>query len=371
MREVVDFGRRASLLGALCLVALAGCAATPSPASAHATEPATERATERDVEVVLLVSVDGLRSDALLAVPGSLPAFDRLRQGAHTLNARTDPDVTVTLPNHTGILTGRFRDGADGHGWRANGEVEPHEDLHANAGAYLASAFDVAHDHGARTVLLAGKTKFALYAQSYDAQRGAPDRLPPDHGRAKIDRTAIEPDPARLTDLVLDELARARGPLLLVAHYAAPDLVAHKSGWDVGAGSPYLRAVADVDAALGRVLDAVERDPGLAPRTALIVTTDHGGGAPWKSHTQAHMWINAVIPFLVWTRDATPADLYALNPSARRDPGLTLPARDARPQPVRNLDAGNLALDLLGFPPIPGSRANAAQDLRALNEDAR
>jgi hypothetical protein len=344
-------------------------ATTPVGVSASASAPTP--APDRDLDVVVLISVDGLRSDAVLAVPGTLPAFERLRRGAHTLNARTDPDATITLPNHTGMLTGRFRDGEGGHRWSANGEVEPHENLHDHAGTYVASAFDVAHDRGVRTVLFTGKPKFALYRQSYDADRGAPDAVPPDDGRGKIDRFALDVDPNGLADLVLDELGRAGTKLFVFAHFATSDLTAHEHGWDVTKNSHYLRAVGAVDTALGRILDAIERDPGLAARAAVILTTDHGGGAPFKSHTSTHMWVNAVIPFCVWTPGASAADLYAVNAGRRHDPGLALPGRDDPRQPVRNLEAGNVALDLLGLPPIPGSRANAAHDLRVLAEPAR
>ncbi|MCW5774823.1 MAG: sulfatase-like hydrolase/transferase [Phycisphaeraceae bacterium] len=130
-------------------------------------------------------------------------------------------------------------------------------------------------------------------------------------------------------------------------------------------GSPYLRSVRETDAQIARLLDAARTLEGLAGRTAIILTTDHGGGAPFKSHLRAHMWINYVIPFFVWTGDDAPhADLYELNAGTRRDPGLARPDADADPQPVRNADAANLALSLLGLPPVPGSVFGADHTLR-------
>lgn len=327
---------------------------------------------ERDFDTVLLISVDGLRSDALIAVPNSLPAFDRLRSGRSTLNARTDPDRTITLPNHTSMLTGRFVEGDAGHRWIRNDDVLDGATIHGVHGAYVVSAFDVAHDRGAWTGIFAGKPKFHLYDDSYDGERGALDVHPPDDGRDKIDAYFMDPNPTRLTDALIPELTRADAAKkrFVLVHYAIPDLTGHAKGWDVGRGSPYLKAVGDVDAALGRVLDAIEQDERLREHTAIVLTSDHGGGAPYRHHDQAHMWVDYVIPFLVWTHgeaNRAPEDLYAANTATRADPGIGRPRpSDGTLPPVRNGDAGNLCLDLLGFPPIPGSTVNAAQDLRAV-----
>ncbi len=366
----------ARLSAAVLLGTCAACGHDPLAAgpAVAAAPPASARASEPDFETVLLVSVDGLRSDALIAVPGTLPGFGRLRQGASTLNARTDPDRTITLPNHTGMVTGRLVEGPDGHHWIRNDEVQDGETIHGNAKAYVASVFDVAHDRGAWTGIFCGKPKFHLYDDSYDATRGAEDAIAPDDGRDKIDRFFVDPVPSKLADALIAELARAdaRAKRFFFVHFAITDLTAHAKGWDLTPGSPYMKALAEVDVALGRILDGVEAGERLRGRTAIVLTADHGGGAPYKSHDQAHMWVDYVIPFLVWTGGGAPADLYATNAATRREPGLGRPRPgDGALAPVRNADAGNLCLDLLGMPAIPGSTVNAAQDLRAVVAPAR
>lgn len=334
-----------------------------APVSGRAADAATPVAATT-FDRALLVSVDGLRSDALIAgPPEDLPGFARLLRGASTLNARTDFDFTVTLPNHTGMLTGRPVLGQDGHGWTANDDAAPGETLHKQKGAYVAGVFDVAHDRGFRTALFAGKTKFALYDASWDAEDGAADAEGADDGRDKLDLYAFCDKSEAVADAVLRALSE-HPRTLVFAHFAVPDLAAHARGWDVTRGSPYLKAVAAVDREIGRILDAIEASESLRGRTAIVLTADHGGGAPLRSHDQPHMWVDYVIPFVVWTGGGEPLDLYAINSGTRRDPGLGRPPTRAEGlPPIRNADAGNLALALLGLPPVPGSTINAKQDL--------
>lgn len=315
-------------------------------------------------DFVFVISVDGLRSDAIPAGgPRNLPALHRLLRGSSTLNARTDPDYTTTLPNHTSMITGRPTAGPHGHGWTLNADPPPGETLHTRAGFVVESMFDVAHRHGVRTGLFFTKTKFSLWISSFNTGREPRDMA--------IFRAAMHEGMQAATDDALAALAEWEGGLVFL-HYAEPDLTGHEHGWDLSPESPFMEAVGAIDVELGRLLDAIESRGDRRGRCAVILTTDHGGGYPFKSHVAPHMWVNYIIPFLVWTGDGGEAfDLYALNADVRRDPSLTQPpeaeegeeaARQA--QPIRNGDAANLALQLLGLPPVPGSTINATQELR-------
>ena len=142
---------------------------------------------------VLVISVDGLRSDCLEAPSIELlPNFARLLAGPHTLDARTDSQVTVTLPNQVSTITGRPVFGPYGHNWTHNSDppdIQRGGTLHINKGAYITSMFDVAHDAGVMTTCHVSKAKFWLLQQSYGWSTGAPDTTGEDNGLAKIDVT--------------------------------------------------------------------------------------------------------------------------------------------------------------------------------------
>lgn len=349
-------------VAALAVAASAQVAQRTSPAAPTVTAPRTAPVFDHTI----LVSVDGLRSDALMVAPDECPNFARLRRGVSTLNARTDPDSTVTLPNHAAMLTGRFMLGERGHGWLINEDTPSDQNLHTNRGSYVAGVFDVVHDRGLRTLLVAGKSKFSVYDVSWSADTGAPDTVGTDEGQDKIDEYVLVSKTEDVADAVIAHLHAVTTKSFVFAHYAITDLTAHERGWDVTPGSAYMQAVARVDRELGRMLDAIAASASLRGKTAVVLTADHGGGAPFRSHDQPHMWVDYIIPFFVWTGDGGAAkDLYALSASTRTDPSIGRPLRDDRGlPPIRNGDAANLVLDLLGLPPVPGSQINAAQDLR-------
>lgn len=317
----------------------------------------------QEIRHVIHISVDGLRADAVAAWPAeSLPNFRRLRiQGAGTDNARCDFDISVTLPNHTTQLTSRPILGAPGHNWTYNKDPQPGETLASNKGAYIAGVFDVAHDHGRRTAAYVSKTKFSLFATSWDATHGAPDRTGEDNGRNKIDLFLYDPDTAALVArLVADQ--RAQPAAYVFLHLADLDAIGHDKGWEIAPGRPYADTLPRIDQELGLIFRLVDETPEFAGCTVIILTADHGGAG--TNHGDATLPADYTIPFYVWGPGIPAgADLYALNPATRRDPGTGRPDYTAAPQPIRNGETANLALQLLGLGSIPGSSIDAAQDL--------
>ena len=321
---------------------------------------------------VVVVSVDGLRSDCLEAPSISLlPNFARLLNGPHTLDARTDAQVTITLPNHVSMITGRPVFGPYGHNWTINTDppdIAHGGTLHINKGAYIASMFDVAHDHGVATACFASKSKFWAFQQSYGWSAGAPDTTGADNGPSKLDGFHYIEQNGALGAAVADHLRGATRRTLDFVHFASPDSAGHGYDWIVKPDSKYFAAVKEVDAALGAILAAITDDADLRGRTAIVLTADHGGGVPRKTHTDMTCPLNFRIPFIVWRGDGVAAtDLLALNPNRLRPGREEIGERDATLQPIRNGDAANAALGLLALPSIPGSFYGASEPLKLVD----
>lgn len=316
------------------------------------------------VDHVVHISVDGLGGvwlRDLLESNAPMPAFRKLQtEGSWTLDARTDYTHTITLPNHTSMLTGRpvlapaGKDATIPHAWVENGDPPPGATLHSNQQAldYVHSVFDVAHDHGLTTTLLATKTKFSLFDVSYDGIHGAIDANPAggDNGRDKIDVFRVYESSSALVDEYLaQETWRRSGYSFL--HFAEPDYAGHQFGWG---SARWNLVVQEMDALISRVLQAINNDTQLRDRTVVLVTADHGGSG--RGHGEPDVDTNYEIPFFAWGPGFAPkADLYAFAPERTRNPLDARPDYNASPQPIRNGDSGNLALYALGLPSIPGS----------------
>jgi hypothetical protein len=337
-----------ALVATLTTLTASSCAAATDPTSDPASRgPAAEARldTPGPVDSILAISIDGLNPDALrkLRRKGTPSIHAFARAGASTLNARTEYELTVTLPNHTGMVTGRRVDARfGGHGVTWNDDRRRPATVQAAAHEPVASVFSEVSGAGGATALFASKTKFSLWKRSWPEG---------------IDRTTIIEDNDRLVTRLEGDLARNDRAFRFL-HLSLPDAVGHDRGF---MSRPYLRAVRHVDRLVGRAVAAVESDPELAAHTAIVLTSDHGGRG--ASHADPTRYANYRVVFMVRGPGVdTGADLYALNPELR-DPRRGRPSYDRARQPVRNGMLANLSLDLLGLDAVPGSEHDLAQTL--------
>lgn len=276
---------------------------------------------------VLAISVDGLNPDALSvdATPHIWSLFER---GAGTLNARTEVEATLTLPNHVGMVTGRpvlSRDGGHGVTWNT-------ERPGATVPTAPESIFTWVAQHGGTAVTLSGKPKFEIFAQTWGAD---------------VAPVTIDTDLTSLGEAAVDVL-REEQPTFTFVHLAEPDQTGHREGW---LGPAYRAALGRADAVVGELLDTVRSSRALRRSVVVVLTADHGGVG--EGHHDPGVRAHYTIPFVIAGRGIAQGDLYDLSPGLV-DPGASRPGYDGV-QPVRNCAVANVATDLLGLPPVPGS----------------
>jgi arylsulfatase A-like enzyme len=229
---------------------------------------------------VLVVSIDGLRPDAIDTF--DTPTLRRLAaEGSYTYAASTITP-SKTLPSHTSMLTGL---GPEGHGVLWNNVATAKTDLIDKR-----TVFGLARAHGYQTAAFYSKAKFQPLQQpgTLDYSQ-APGGW---FGRWNAARTVGD---------VETYLAKA-SPNLLFVHLGDVDRAGHSSGW---MSADYGRAVEVVDAALGRLLTTVDRAFGASQYT-VIVTADHGGHG--HDHGSAAPE-DVTIPWVAWGRAVKPGHL--------------------------------------------------------------
>jgi arylsulfatase A-like enzyme len=264
----------------LLLVLLAGCSPPAPPRVNLATIQRTApplKPLPGAVAHVILISIDGLRIDALSAAPAT-QLTELIRSGmcaeAETIR------LSETLPAHTSMFTGldSVRHGITWNDSRPGTLAHP-------------TIFSVAAGAGHSVALFFAKEKFHLFdgagtnhwvcGPPAAAQPGAPaGTRPPEDG-----------------DLV-DEFDRA-WPVhrfqLTFLHLGGTDAAGHRYGW---MGREYLDAVRRADDAVRRVIETV-RSAGKEGATAIIVTSDHGGSGHGHYHAGKHnLQENLLIPWV-------------------------------------------------------------------------
>ena len=287
---------------------------------------------------VLAISLDGFNVRVLKKLGrAGAPHLHRLfRTGASTKNARTQVEMTVTLPNHTSQITGRRIDVRErGHGVTWNADLAGHT-IQSHGAGDIESIFTHVHDAGRTTALFSTEPKFSLFRRSWPAS---------------VDRSTIVQDGDRaVTRAARRDLLRHHRAFTFL-HLGAMDEAGHARGWLTSRA--YQRAARLVDAQLGTLLKAIREHERLQD-VVIVLTADHGGPAGADTHDDATMYANYRIPFVIWRPGIVDrGDLYAMNPTYD-EPGRAQPGF-ADPQPIRNGDLANLSADLLGLGPVPGS----------------
>ena len=244
---------------------------------------------------VLILSIDGLRPDAIYAAP--MPNLIALMQNsAYTLNAQTI-FPSVTLVSHSSMLVGVC---PSKHG------VDWNDYIPSNGYAIGTDLFDLAHEAGLQTVMHVGKEKLQQITE--------PSSL--DIFTYVNDRDLV------VTQRLLDDFPEDFG--VLFVHFPLVDGMGHAYGWM----SPQQFSVAfRADEALGNLLAELDTR-GIRDETLIIVTADHGG------HDTTHgssMPVDMTIPWItsgpgvqpkalttqVYTMDTAATAAYML--------GLTIP----------------------------------------------
>lgn len=233
---------------AAAILALAGACQSPSRPPAAAPAPRADH--------VLIVSIDGLRPDAI--DKAQAPTLQGLiRTGAYCPKAQTvRPPVTLT--SHTAMLTGLDapRHGVDWNDYRPGHIRHP-------------TVFTEAKKAGRSTAMLFGKNKFHYLAD--------PSVIDFVYGEPPQKKGGIDSSGAGLAKVFATEWLEKRFALTFV-HIREPDLAGHGHGW---MGPEYLDAVAVADRAVGSLVETL-RQAGRLDQTAIIVTADHGGSG--KNH---------------------------------------------------------------------------------------
>jgi len=237
----------------------------PTALSASTVEPAQPGmpVPPSSVRRVLIISLDGLRPDAISLAP--MPNLLALMQtSAYSLTAKTI-FPSATLPAHASMLTGLCP---------AKHGVDWNDYLPEKGFARGTGLFTLAHAAGLQTVMFVGKEKLK--------QVSLPETI--DIFRYINDRDVV------IAQRITEEFPPDFG--LMFVHFATPDAMGHAYGWMT---PQYLSVVRRADEAIATLLKDLD-DHGLRQETLIIITADHGG------HDQAHgsrMLEDMTIPWIV------------------------------------------------------------------------
>lgn len=234
---------------------------------------------------VVLVSIDGLRADALERY--APPTLLRLaREGAWAPAAETVlPSLTV--PAHLSLLAGVSpeRHGVLSERVRLTPEMAALEPLfrRASRGGRRAAAF------------LTESGPLAAFREVLECRLAF-----------GLDSLALAGSDGLASATLAAAALAGPGLDLVFVHIPDPDQAGHAAGWHSDA---YARAVLRADADLAVILTA----PGAAAdSTLVIVTSDHGGGGAYGPYLHGSDWPeDRLIPLILWGARVRPSRMAA------------------------------------------------------------
>ncbi len=244
------------------------------------------------IEHVVIITIDGLRPDALDLA--NTPTLDSLReQGAYSPNAQTIIP-SFTLPSHVSMLTGVAPP--------AHGIVEalPCIGCRLSIGPTL---FNVAHNAGLKTGALFGKEKLGYLVTDASVEQGSVDSL----YNADVHDTEIKDNAVKF---ITEEM-----PNLLFIHFPDVDRVGHEFGW---MSENQMYAINYADTMIGEIVAAL-KDGRHFDNTLLIISADHGGHG-FKHGDDSP--IDRTIPWLA-VGPGVPAGVILSSPIATIDTAAT------------------------------------------------
>jgi len=206
---------------------------------------------------VVIVSIDGLRADAVALAPADT-IISLACRGAYSMDAQTILPST-TLPAHASMVSGYT---AEQHGLL-------HDYMKADCYIEVPTVFGLAEEAGLRAVIVVGKQKLVQLAPP-----GTCDEF-----------LWISAGDAAVVDAAIGAIED--GFDILFVHLPEVDYAGHTSGW---MSVEYLAQVRAADGEVARLVAA------LPAGTTVIVTADHGGHGTKHSEGTAE---DRTIPWII------------------------------------------------------------------------
>ena len=247
--------------------------ATLPPTATSTPEPTATSTPAPPARRVLILSIDGLRPDAIPLAPMPF-VTSLLKDSAYSLTAQT-VYPSVTLVSHTSMLSGQCP---------AKHKVDWNDYIPENGYAQVTDLFDIAHAAGMQTVMYVGKEKLRQITEpvSTDIFRFINDR-----------------------DLVITRNLIAEFPndfRLMFIHFPTPDWMGHEYGWLSG---EQLSVIFRADQAIEQIVHELEAR-SLREETLFIITADHGGHGTTHGYSLPE---DMTIPWIAFGAGIQPAAL--------------------------------------------------------------